>query len=570
MNASTEPLHPIVTSLESKKLIQGGNKQIFSITELHSGAHGNFHVPFENAVVIEICKNCTSIFVSQDGVVYTTDVRSTEFNKAKSIVKNTSGKFDYRLVSQEVLTFIRSQQIQETVLEEKKEDSTESSEAQKLWKSLCKAALEIKASDIHLRVKATGYCAVFFRIDGQLRRASGFNSLNAGQVIRMMNAAVNFDAHKEGGDAAKQFTLATPNDSKVPVNFESGENLQIRVGVMPGSVTDTGKVSLRLLAVGTSTGKPKSFEQLGFLNEQCALIRDAMNSPYGAILFTGPTGSGKSTGIVAALSEVDHRKHIITLENPIENIIDNDACIQCAVNEEIPDLTFSKLLRSALRNDPDVVMVGEVRDSDVASTCARAASTGHLVLTTLHVNNALEVPAALEYYGLALHTITERSFLRLIVAQRLVPKLCDNCKIPLVGADKNPNVNIESHVYKRLTEYFKESISSIFVANTGGCKNCDHCGVKGRALIAEVVKTDKLARDCILSRDSERWRKRLVENGWRDMKSHAEIRVIAGEICPVGVEGELLTPFGTDNLDDTFNYNKFRSDIAYKEMEMEQ
>lgn len=558
-NTSTLPIRPT----QASTVKTSNNRNVSSITELQNGNHGDFKIRLDNEVVYSISNKCKSLFVSHDGFIYSTDLHAEEFKKVQNIVKNVLGKFEYRLVTQEVLTFILSQQSQGFSAVEKDGVETDSSDAQKLWKSLIRAAHELKASDIHLKIKPNGmFSAVFFRIHGLLRPAIGFGNLSGDQLIRMMNAAVNFDAHKEGGDASKQFTLSKPNDSKVPVNFENGENIQIRVGVMPGSIPDTGKVSLRLLAVGAS-GVAKSYRELGFEYEQCELITEALQLPYGAILFTGPTGSGKSTAVLAGLKEIDKSKHVITIENPIENIVDNDSCIQCAVNEDVADLTFSNLLRSSLRNDPDVIFVGEVRENEIARTAARAAQTGHLMLSTLHVNHALEVPEALEHYGLELHKITERSFLRFIVAQRLVPALCIHCKIPLSQVEKVSH-GVRRHVINRITEYFKNDIDSIYITNPVGCSMCHGFGVKDRKLIAEVVKIDRLARECILNRDSERWRRELTERGWRDMKYHAELRVKKGEICPVNVESELLTPFGTDTTDDDFNYSKFREAISSK------
>lgn len=531
------------------------NRVINSISDLKGEPSYDEHIQDDNIKKILLIEK--GIYVSRSGVVFTVDGKSEAFRKVSSMVKSSIPKWDYRIASEEVITHLKvvSGLIKQDVAEsqEAEGDQEENSTAQQHLYSMISHALSEGASDVHLMIRPEGKpCAVLFRKYGRLQLQKKYNSLNKKLLTAMMKAAINYDAATKGGDSKKSFSFNAPNDAQVPIPIKNSESIRTRIGSMP-SGNQSCKISLRLLSVNSS-GSIGSLTDLGFTTEQAELIRQGTEYPFGAIFFTGPTGSGKSTAIASGLNLVSHDRSVITLEQPVENVIDRDNIVQCPIDELSPDINWTRMLRAALRNDPDVIMIGEVRDPEVAQTATRAASTGHLVLTTLHVNTALEVPSALEYYGLQPYQLAERTFIRLIVAQRLLPKLCTNCRKKLEHAAVSPTIT-------RLKEYFKEKLSNIYIRNYEGCGSCI-AGIKGRTLIAEVVKVDSRGRQFILERKSEDWRRYLKSKGWFDMKDHAEQRVLAGDLCPQEAEHDLLTPFGVDSIDDTFDYADFRKRLG--------
>lgn len=523
-----------------------------------------------SAQLRELVDKNSDIYICEDFTVFTTNVSSPSFGTARALLKKLHNTLNFIGVEEAVMSALRAflaandgVAVQNVSDRKQSVVSTDESPAEILFKQIIEAASKKGASDIHIKIPGLNEQAqVYIRVDGHLKRFEEFHNFPTEKIISMMNAAVNWTAQMKGGDSTKSFSLSMPTDAKIQVTLDDGSTLQIRLGVMPGHTENYGKCVLRLLA-DKGKGNTLTLEQLGFNVEQCALIREALRIPYGAFLFTGPTGSGKSTGIASALSEIDESRAINGIENPIENVIYSPTAIQSTVNEGVEELQSSSLLRSVLRCDPDIVMVGELRDTEVTAIAARAAQTGHLLLSTLHTNTALEIPQSLEYYGLPLHTITDMSFLRYAVAQRLVPMLCGKCKIRFVDFQLPQNSRSDlKYQFTRIQGYFAKYLDSIYVHNSNGCKDCGGSGYKGRALIAEVIKIDNVARKYILARDNQGWYRSLKERGWRDMKDHAEDRVKSGIVCPFEVEHELLTPFGVDSVEDTVNYTEFRNNLA--------
>ena len=224
-------------------------------------------------------------------------------------------------------------------------------------------------------------------------------------------------------------------------------------------------------------GKPLTLEQLGFLPKQAEDFGRAIEQPHGLIFVTGPTGSGKSTTLYAALGKLnDPSTNITTVEDPVEYKMDGINQVQ--VKSQV-GLTFATALRSFLRQDPDVLMVGEVRDRETAEICLRAALTGHLVVSTLHTNDSLAAIPRLQDMGIEPFLLS--ATLRMVEAQRLVRRLCPLCKQP---------VEIDEDTAKRLNMTVGEK-----VFRAKGCDQCRNTGYKGRVGLYEVVPiTPEIAR----------------------------------------------------------------------------
>ncbi|HAD05483.1 MAG TPA: type II secretion system protein GspE, partial [Desulfuromonas sp.] len=242
-------------------------------------------------------------------------------------------------------------------------------------------------------------------------------------------------------------------------------------------------------------------ESLGFLDDDIDRINEALALPYGMILVTGPTGSGKTTTLYSFLSMINSvSRNMFTIEDPVEYHL--TLARQAQVNVKA-GLTFATGLRSILRQDPDVILVGEMRDSETAELAVRAALTGHLVFSTLHTNDAVSTIVRLTDIGIDPFLVS--STLDTIVAQRLARVLCPQCKEPLLEDDP---------AYRAIGADQKNQV----LYRSTGCRSCDNSGFKGRTVIYEILKVDRRIRELINSRASiDDIRNAAIENGFRGM-----------------------------------------------------
>ena len=332
-------------------------------------------------------------------------------------------------------------------------------------------AMRRRASDIHLEPEE-GSLRVRFRIDGQLREAH--------QLPKKVQATVLTRLKIMSGLDITEWRL--PQDGRFKVRLDERE-VDFRVSVLP--ITHGGKVVLRLLdRANLSIG----LESLGFFPESIALFDEAVKRPYGMILVTGPTGSGKSTTLYSVLSKLNQpAKKLITIEDPIEYLVEGITQIQ--VHAEV-GLTFASGLRALLRQTPDIVMIGEIRDFETADIAMKASLTGQLVLSTLHTNDAPSAVTRLIDMGVEPFLVA--SSVSLIEAQRLVRKLCTKCRQPFEPT---------AEVLKKL-DVRPSKGASFFTA--GSCQLCNGTGFHGRMGIMEVFSVDERIRELIVNR-SQSW-----------------------------------------------------------------
>ncbi len=276
-----------------------------------------------------------------------------------------------------------------------------------LLNQIFEQALQKNASDIHLEPQAEALF-IRLRIDGVLHLQQKIGASLAKRIISRLKLLAKLDISE----------MRLPQDGRFEFKTTFGEQLEFRVSTLP---TNYGEKAV--LRVQKNTPLVDDFEKLGMTAEQKALFQKALSQPQGLILVTGPTGSGKSISLYSALSWLnDSEKHILTAEDPIE--IEVQGVVQSQINPQI-GLTFSRLLRTFLRQDPDIIMLGEIRDEESAQMALRAAQTGHLVLSTLHTNDAQSALARLQQLGIKPFEI--ESSLLLVIAQRLLRKCCQNC-----------------------------------------------------------------------------------------------------------------------------------------------
>lgn len=355
-------------------------------------------------------------------------------------------------------------------------------------------AVNLSASDIHIE-PYENTSIVRLRLDGVLHEYTRIPLSLHEQVVSRIKVLANLNVAER----------RVPQDGKIAVRVGK-RHLDIRVSVVPTVFGE--RAVLRLLEKG---GKLLRLEDLGLWEEDLIKLRRLAQKPYGIVLATGPTGAGKSTTLYAMILEIKSpKRNIITIEDPPEYQIEGVSQIQ--VNPKV-GLTFAVGLRAILRQDPDVIMVGEIRDSETAEIAVQSALTGHLVLSTLHTNDA---PSAItRLFDLGIEPFLIASALEGVIAQRLVRRICPHCK--------------ES--YKPTEEELSElGLSGEYTFYRGrGCEHCMGTGYRGRTGIYEVLEVDEEVKKHILkTQDAVELRNFAKSKGFKSMLEDGIRKVLAG------------------------------------------
>ncbi len=331
----------------------------------------------------------------------------------------------------------------------------------KLLKSIFEDAVQVRASDIHIEPEEN-CLRIRHRVDGTLQE----HIINQAKVASALVQRLKLMAHLDISEKR------LPQDGRFNIRVKE-HSIDVRMSTMPVQYGES--VVMRLL---DQSGGRLSLNDVGMPTELLEQFRALCHSPHGIILVTGPTGSGKTTTLYGALSELNQQeKKIITVEDPVEYRLPRINQVQ--IHEKI-GLSFSQVLRAALRQDPDIVMVGEIRDYETAEIALRAAMTGHLVLSTLHTNDA--VSSALRLVDMGAEGYLVASALKAIVAQRLVRRVCVHCKTEYKADDREQSW-LASHSngdFQNATFYHGE-----------GCSQCQNTGYRGRIGIYELLVPNK-------------------------------------------------------------------------------
>lgn len=334
----------------------------------------------------------------------------------------------------------------------------------RLINALLTEAVKLNASDIHIETFEKRL-VVRFRVDGVLREIVQPKRQLAPLLVSRIKVMAKLDIAEK----------RVPQDGRISIRV-GGREIDVRVSTMPSNAGE--RVVLRLL--DKQAGR-LNLTHLGMNPHDLARMTDIINKPHGIILVTGPTGSGKTTTLYAALTQLnDQSRNILTVEDPIEYQLEGIG--QTQVNTKV-EMTFARGLRAMLRQDPDVVMVGEIRDKETAEIAVQASLTGHLVLSTLHTNTAIGAVTRLMDMGIESFLIS--SSLLGLLAQRLVRVLCKHCKTPYTPDDKECE----------LFSFDKNDRPQLFHAN--GCEHCNQLGYSGRTGIYELVVIDEEMRTLI-------------------------------------------------------------------------
>lgn len=344
--------------------------------------------------------------------------------------------------------------------------------------STLKEAVWEKSSDIHIEPQRNRL-RIRFRLDGELKEV----------------ASMPIELHQPIVSRVKVLSNLKIDETRVPQDgrFRTvllGRDIDFRVATFPTPAGE--KVAIRVLdpLVGL-----KGLEDLGFLGRNERLIRDAIQKPYGMVLITGPTGSGKTTTLYALMQIINKDTvNVVSLEDPVEYYI--DGLNQSQVHPEI-GYDFASGLRQILRQDPDVIMVGEIRDNETAGLAVHAALTGHIVLSTLHTNNAAGVIPRL--VDMKVEPFLIPSALNMMIAQRLVPRLCQKCLVK-----KEPNPEIRAIIQESLRNVSDEELKGIdkealSVYESTGCDACNGKGITGRVALFEILLMTKQLEQIITS-----------------------------------------------------------------------
>ncbi|KYG89110.1 ATPase, T2SS/T4P/T4SS family [Metasolibacillus sp. FSL H7-0170] len=353
-----------------------------------------------------------------------------------------------------------------------------------------------RASDIHFDPHETEF-RVRYRVDGVLRTERSLPKHMQNIITARIKIMGNLNITEN----------RIPQDGriKIQVNFKP---VDIRLSTLPGIYGE--KIVMRLLDLSNA---PTDIDQIGFTEQNEALFRSMIQRPNGIVLITGPTGSGKSSTLYAALSNLnDEAVNIITVEDPVEYQLAGINQVQ--VKEEV-GLTFATGLRSILRQDPDIVMIGEIRDFETAQIAVRASLTGHLVLSTLHTNSAVESISRLKDMGIEPFLIS--SSLVGVMAQRLVRRVCRDCKQTVEATAREKAIFAEN------------GLTVETVARGRGCPSCSNTGYRGRMAIHELLLVDRQLKEHILnSQNVSVIANYMKEKGYNTLLKDGLLKVLEG------------------------------------------
>lgn len=376
------------------------------------------------------------------------------------------------------------------------QDDDEEASVVKFVNQIIREALDQRATDIHVEPLSTNL-RIRYRIDGRLIEVAVPENIKALQssVIARLKIMARLDIAER----------RVPQDGRINLQFE-GQTIDVRVATVP--TVEGESVSLRLL-----NQEKFNLAKLGMEPFVQKKIEALLHLPNGIILITGPTGSGKSTSLYSFLSEVNHpERRIVTVEDPVENKL--TGVMQIAVKSDI-GLTFANALRSILRADPNIVMIGEIRDLETAEIAIRASLTGHLVFSTLHTNDAMGGISRLVDMGVEPFLVS--AAVRAFLAQRLVRKLCTNCRVPReVSLVDRRNLGIPDELQGT-------------IYSPGACDRCRGTGFSGRLAIYEVVLLTPAMQELVAhGAPAPKMRDQALRDGYVPMRTYGWHKVMQG------------------------------------------
>lgn len=373
------------------------------------------------------------------------------------------------------------------------------------------------ASDIHIE-PIEDYIRIRYRIDGVLAEIYRLPI----EILPPLTSRIKLIAEM---DIAEK---RLPQDGRIQINLDN-KKIDLRVSSLPTIAGE--KIVLRILA---QENRITNLEKLGLEELQLLKFKSLLKFSNGMLLVTGPTGSGKTTTLYASLTQLNTKaQNIVTIEDPVEYVLNEINQVQ--INQKAK-LDFARGLKSILRQDPDVLMIGEIRDKETAEIAIRAATTGHLVLTTLHTNDAVSSLTRLVEMGIDSYFVA--SAVIGVIAQRLVRKICPHCKFTY-----EPSAGSREQIM--VSKYIDNSNMPIELSMGKGCSLCNYTGYKGRIIILEILQVNEPIRTGLLKKlDNHELRKIAMDNKMTTLKMDGIDKVLQGittleEIIRVTYDGEV-------------------------------
>jgi len=460
-------------------------------------------IPFElNGYVLSVAMEDPLNFFAADDVRITSGCEVQIFLATKSEINKAIDKY---YSGQNVAEAAEELSKQNEMSAEEKEKQMKEAMAEeeinnapivKLVDSILKDAIKARTSDIHIE-PFDNYVKIRYRIDGQLHEKQRLSKDSLASLVTRIKILSNLNI------AEKRI----PQDGRIKMKSDNKE-IDMRVSVLPTIYGE--KIVIRILNTNNFN---ITKEQLGMDPDDLEKLDRIIQAPYGIILATGPTGSGKSTTLYSILKELNRDDvNIVTVEDPVEYML--EGVNQVNVNAKA-GLTFASGLRSILRQDPDIVMIGEIRDSETAEIAIRAAITGHVVLSTIHTNDAPSTVVRLMDMGIQSYLVG--SSVVGIIAQRLVRRICPHCAEEYTASDYE----------KRILGV--DPSEDIKLYRGVGCLKCDETGYSGRLGVYEILEVTKEIRDLITKKaDVEEIKQAAIRNGMKTIRKACENLVLNG------------------------------------------
>lgn len=390
------------------------------------------------------------------------------------------------------------------------DDMASSAPIAKMVSVILKHAVEERASDIHIE-PVLNQTRVRYRVDGVLKTSLMLPKYVHPAIVSRVKVMAKLKIDE----------TRIPQDGRIRLKIADKE-IDFRISTLP--LYKNEKVVMRIL---DSSGGVLTLEDLGFDGRNLEVIQDNIQKPHGMFLVTGPTGSGKTTTLYAVLHVLNKETtNIVTLEDPVEYFL--KGVNQSQVNPEV-GLTFASGLRSILRQDPDVIMVGEIRDQETGDLAIHAGLTGHIVLSTLHTNDAFG--AVPRFLDLGAEAFLLASTLNVVIAQRLVRKICQDCREETTIPEENKE-EVVAELKRIRPDALPEDITPdgpLTFWKGAGCKHCGNTGYKGRSSIAEVLAVTDEIKELITAKNKwQEVKKVFVESGMYTLKQDGIIKALRG------------------------------------------
>jgi type IV pilus assembly protein PilB len=464
-------------SISSVRLITGKNVSAYVVS------------PLEMQGLIKVIADSTPKVNSRTGINISKGLHANDKNKV------SAAKLNSLMGKSSVLAKPPVEQIEQ-------QDESQGKQIISFVNDMIFDAIKQGASDIHLEMYKDS-AAARFRVDGVLKECKELKEMlfaNYPAITTRLKIMSSLDISER----------RLPQDGAITITLPEGRDVDLRVSVLPTVFGE--RVVMRIL---DRDGISFDLDHLGFPEKEYADVISAFESSQGMVLVTGPTGSGKSTTLYGALKRLNKPGvNILTAEDPVEFTIDGVGQVQ--IRDDI-GLTFASALRSFLRQDPEIILVGEIRDKETADISIKAALTGHLVLSTLHANDSISTVVRLINMGIPGYLIG--AALTLVIAQRLARRICPACKQPHEGNHEAILLNLG---------FSLDDARKAKPYHGVGCEKCNHTGYKGRQGIYEVLKISESMRIAIVSEDRASLKKIAEEDGFRSMQVIGRQMVLDG------------------------------------------